>query len=99
MSGTHQIVRLDEEVATDFDPRQEAELLARVVGILNGRPDAVVLSDYAKGVLTDAILAALIAAGRDREVPVLVDSKKPDYRHYTGATTSHRTFPSSSVRS
>jgi D-beta-D-heptose 7-phosphate kinase / D-beta-D-heptose 1-phosphate adenosyltransferase len=93
MSGAHQIVRLDEEVTTDLDPRQEAELLARIVGILDERPHAVVLSDYAKGVLTDAILAALIAAGRDRGVPVLVDPKKPDYRRYARATCVTPNFP------
>jgi D-beta-D-heptose 7-phosphate kinase / D-beta-D-heptose 1-phosphate adenosyltransferase len=93
MSGTHQIVRLDEEVTTDLDPRPEAELLARIVAILDERPDAVVLSDYAKGVLTDAILAALIAAGRESGMPVLVDPKKPDYRRYTGATCITPNFP------
>jgi D-beta-D-heptose 7-phosphate kinase/D-beta-D-heptose 1-phosphate adenosyltransferase len=93
MSGNHQIVRLDEEITTDLDRRQEADLLARIVGILDERPAAVVLSDYAKGVLTDAILAALIAACRDRSVPVLVDPKKPDYRRYAGATCVTPNFP------
>jgi D-beta-D-heptose 7-phosphate kinase/D-beta-D-heptose 1-phosphate adenosyltransferase len=52
-----------------------------------------VLSDYAKGVLTDAVLEVLIAAGRERGVPVLVDPKKPDYRRYTGATCVTPNFP------
>ncbi len=86
MSGNHQIVRLDEEVTADLDSRQENELLERILLILEEPPHAVVLSDYAKGALTDRLLAAVIAACRDRRVPVLVDPKKPDYRRYAGAT-------------
>jgi D-beta-D-heptose 7-phosphate kinase / D-beta-D-heptose 1-phosphate adenosyltransferase len=93
MSGSHQIVRMDEEVTTDLDPPQEAQLLERIGRILDERPNAVVISDYAKGVLTDFILAAVIAAGRDRSVPVLVDPKKPDYRRYAGATCVTPNFP------
>jgi D-beta-D-heptose 7-phosphate kinase / D-beta-D-heptose 1-phosphate adenosyltransferase len=86
MSGNHQIVRLDEEVTTELDSRQEDEFLKRILRILEERPDAVVLSDYAKGTLTDRILAPVIAACRERRVPVLVDPKKPDYRCYAAAT-------------
>jgi D-beta-D-heptose 7-phosphate kinase / D-beta-D-heptose 1-phosphate adenosyltransferase len=86
MSGNHQIVRLDEEVTTELDPPQETELLEHIGRILDDRPNAVVISDYAKGVLTDVILATVIASCRDRGLPVLVDPKTPDYRRYAGAT-------------
>ena len=45
------------------------------------------LSDYGKGVLADAALAAFIADGRDRGVPVVVDPKRGDYSQYRGATS------------
>ncbi|MFA5111580.1 MAG: PfkB family carbohydrate kinase, partial [Desulfobaccales bacterium] len=48
--------------------------------------DAIVLSDYAKGVLTPALLKQLIAMGRGRGLPVVVDPKGADYSSYAGAT-------------
>lgn len=46
--------------------------------------DIVVLSDYAKGVLTR--VESLIALARNAGVPVLVDPKGHDYTRYRGAT-------------
>ncbi|ADP15058.1 D-beta-D-heptose 7-phosphate kinase [Achromobacter xylosoxidans A8] len=46
--------------------------------------DIVVLSDYAKGVLTR--VESLIALARNAGVPVLVDPKGHDYARYRGAT-------------
>lgn len=46
--------------------------------------DVVIISDYAKGTLTD--VQALIAAARAAGRPVLVDPKTPDPARYRGAT-------------
>ncbi|MDQ3564170.1 MAG: bifunctional D-glycero-beta-D-manno-heptose-7-phosphate kinase/D-glycero-beta-D-manno-heptose 1-phosphate adenylyltransferase HldE [Pseudomonadota bacterium] len=46
--------------------------------------DIVVLSDYAKGALTDAHI--LIKLARDAGKPVVVDPKGRDFTRYTGAT-------------
>ncbi len=46
--------------------------------------DIVVLSDYAKGVLTR--VESLIALARSASIPVLVDPKGDDYSRYRGAT-------------
>ena len=47
---------------------------------------AVVLSDYAKGVLTPRLLGEIIAAANKAGVPVIVDPKAADYAVYRGAT-------------
>jgi D-beta-D-heptose 7-phosphate kinase/D-beta-D-heptose 1-phosphate adenosyltransferase len=86
MSGSHQIVRLDEEVTNELEEACARELLERIVSILDTVPDAVILSDYAKGVFSDATLAAIVAECRGRGIPVLVDPKKSDYMRYAGAT-------------
>jgi D-beta-D-heptose 7-phosphate kinase/D-beta-D-heptose 1-phosphate adenosyltransferase len=44
----------------------------------------LVLSDYAKGALADP--GALIAAARQREIPILVDPKGSDFSRYRGAS-------------
>jgi D-beta-D-heptose 7-phosphate kinase/D-beta-D-heptose 1-phosphate adenosyltransferase len=48
--------------------------------------DVLLLSDYAKGVLSGDLCARLIAAGAARGVPVLVDPKGRDFGRYRGAT-------------
>ena len=45
-----------------------------------------VVSDYLKGVLTARVLQAVIAVGRSRGIPVVVDPKGSDYSKYRGAT-------------
>ncbi len=49
--------------------------------------EAVVLSDYAKGVLDAPLCRRLIERCRERGVPVLVDPKGLGYEKYAGATT------------
>ena len=83
MSGSHQLLRLDEEVTGSIEPWLEEELLAAFAAAL---PTAaiVVLSDYAKGVLTDAVLSRAIAMSRDAGRIVIADPKRvrfDAYRH------------------
>lgn len=46
---------------------------------------AVVVSDYGKGVLSKAVLNAVIRAAKHSNIPVLVDPKGHDYSIYNGA--------------
>ena len=81
-----QLMRLDIE-SRDTAPAVEMQWLEeRAVG-LAGKVHAVILSDYAKGVLTEAVCAAVISAARAAGVPVLADPKTPDFSKYSGATT------------
>ncbi|WP_408734988.1 D-glycero-beta-D-manno-heptose 1-phosphate adenylyltransferase [Asaia prunellae] len=47
--------------------------------------DVVVCSDYAKGVLSDEVLQAVIRAANLRGIPVVVDPKRKDLSVYRGA--------------
>lgn len=78
-----QLLRLDREETSP--PRFPAAAVARLLKHV-GRCDLVILSDYAKGTLTDELLRRLIAECRKRKVPVLVDPKRRDFRAYRGAT-------------
>src|SRR5260221_477162 len=68
-----------------FDAFVYGELIARALAALP-RVGAVVLSDYAKGVLTPRVLSEIIAAANKSGTPVLVDPKAVDYTVYRGAT-------------
>ncbi len=85
VGGGHQMLRVDWEDVRPVDPAIAARLVQGVAARV-GRSGAVVLSDYGKGVLTPAVLAAVIGAARAARVPVLVDPKGSDYSGYRGAT-------------
>ena len=80
-----QILRADRESRTSLSEDIETRLLAQFEVSLR-RADIVVLSDYAKGVLSDRITRAAIRAARAANKPVIVDPKAQDLRKYTGAT-------------
>jgi D-beta-D-heptose 7-phosphate kinase/D-beta-D-heptose 1-phosphate adenosyltransferase len=81
-----QLLRLDIE-SRDSVPLLQLQMLEeRAVG-LAGKVHAVILSDYAKGALSEAICAAVIRAARTAGIPVLADPKTPDFSKYSGATT------------
>ena len=82
--STH-LLRADHEVARPVAGDIEEAVVAHAVGAL-GDADGVVLSDYAKGVLTPRVIRALIAAARERGIPVVVDPKGADFSVYRGAT-------------
>src|SRR5205085_1446242 len=82
--STH-LLRADWEHVAPVDADREGELIARALAALP-RVGAVVLSDYAKGVLTPRVIRAVIDAARHARIPVIVDPKAPDYGVYRGAT-------------
>ena len=91
-----QILRVDREV-TDAPSEGTTTALLDVVRHALGRVDAIVLSDYDKGVLTGDLCGKVIEAARGAGVPVIVDPKGRDFSRYRGATaiTPNRTEASS----
>lgn len=85
MSGVQQMLRVDHEDVRPLDGAALEHALRRVPEAI-AKADAVVLSDYGKGYLTDRVLRAAIDAARAKGVPVLVDPKGADFTRYRGAT-------------
>lgn len=86
LGGRQQILRLDVEKTKGYSQEAYAALLASVRAALP-TVRAVVLSDYAKGVLSEEVCRAVIDAAHAAGVPVLVDPKHRDFSRYRGATT------------
>ena len=82
IAGRQQLLRADRE---DRRPAAEDALLATFLQHL-ASVDAVILSDYAKGVLTDTVLSAAIRSAREAGKPVIVDPKSAELGRYDGAT-------------
>ena len=81
-----QVLRVDREDTTPIDERTEATL-AQAVERRLARADVLLVSDYAKGLITPHLAQAAIRAARQHKVPVLIDPiLSEDYRHYRGAT-------------
>lgn len=85
VAGRQQVLRADREVKQDIATGTASKLVARVKAELPNY-DALVLSDYAKGVLSADTCTQLIEAARAAGKSVLVDPKHRDYAVYHGAT-------------
>ena len=81
LSRNQQLIRMDFEAPLD-DFADESFL--QYASNLIAEHDVVLLSDYAKGTLTN--IGALISACRVLNKPVLVDPKGADFSRYAGAT-------------
>jgi D-beta-D-heptose 7-phosphate kinase/D-beta-D-heptose 1-phosphate adenosyltransferase len=86
LGGRQQMLRLDSERLGVRPRRDQDRLIEAVLAELPGC-DAVVLSDYAKGVLTPEVCQTVITEARRLEIPILVDPKSADFFLYRGATT------------
>ncbi|MCZ0738383.1 D-glycero-beta-D-manno-heptose-7-phosphate kinase [Phreatobacter sp. AB_2022a] len=84
--GYHQqVARIDREDRDAISEPVEATLIDRAMEAI-AAADLVVLSDYGKGVLTDAVLHAAIAEARRLNKLTIVDPKRRDFSVYRGAT-------------
>jgi len=80
-----QVLRADEETRESLAPEVTAELWRRVERALPGA-DAVLLSDYGKGVISAAILDRLLPELTKRGLPSAVDPKEEHFQRYRGVT-------------
>src|SRR3984885_13305029 len=82
--STH-MLRADWELAKPAASDIEQKLIDAILPLLP-RADIVLLSDYAKGVLTVRVIRNIIDAARTLGKRVIVDPKSPNFAIYRGAT-------------
>src|SRR3984885_1524056 len=82
--STH-MLRADWELASPVPADIEQKLIDAILPLLP-RADIVLLSDYAKGVLTARVIHNVIDAARKLGKPVIVDPKSANFAIYRGAT-------------
>jgi len=80
-----QIVRVDKENKDDISKESQETILMRIKIVLDFY-DGILLSDYAKGVLTPWLCKEIIELANSKNKLVLVDPKGSDYSKYRGAT-------------
>ena len=86
VSGHQQMMRLDQESHSTFTIDETKAVLNAIQNALKTNPAVVILSDYAKGLLSLEVCQTVIAQCKTQNIPVLVDPKGGDYSKYSGAT-------------
>lgn len=81
VAGGQQLLRVDSENTQAPDREAEAKLIAAVEHACEGAR-AVLISDYAKGALSPAVIAACLEAAKRAGAPVVVDPKGRDFARY-----------------
>jgi D-beta-D-heptose 7-phosphate kinase/D-beta-D-heptose 1-phosphate adenosyltransferase len=85
IADQQQILRTDHEVSAPIGEPVAEAMLEQYAAALAGA-DIVILSDYGKGVLSDAVTARAIKAATAAGKRVLVDPKSRSFAKYRGAT-------------
>jgi len=85
IASNQQIIRFDDENRSDISVASQELLYSTLVSKIT-QYDAILLSDYGKGVLTPKLTQKIIALAKSHNTLILVDPKGSDYSKYKGAT-------------
>ncbi|MBS1769846.1 MAG: D-glycero-beta-D-manno-heptose-7-phosphate kinase [Acidobacteria bacterium] len=85
VAHSQQVARIDQEDEMSCSHDVESEILDQVVLAVSAA-NVVVLSDYAKGILSDRVISFAIECAKEAGVKVLVDPKGKVYEKYRGAS-------------
>src|SRR5579859_1529893 len=80
-----QVFRFDEEVTNEISAEQENALLSSVAEAIP-EADAIICSDYLKGVLTRSVLREVAELGRKHSIPVITAPKDAEPEKYARAS-------------
>jgi len=84
IAANQQILRYDKESKETISETSVAKILKAIEKDLFVT-DMIILSDYGKGVISEALSQAVIKLANEKNVRVLVDPKGTDYSKYRGA--------------
>lgn len=85
VAHSQHVVRVDRESSSQLTAHEEAAITDSIERAIS-QADIVVLSDYAKGTLTDRVIRSTIDSAAKSGIPVLVDPKGKDFSKYRGAS-------------
>ena len=84
VSGGHQFIRIDQEIQDPISENTENSILSFIKSNIN-QCDGVIVSDYAKGVLTPNLSKQIVTISEQHNKPLVVDTKPKNVEHFTGA--------------
>lgn len=87
ISHNQHVVRIDSESAIPLKEEDEKLLITRLNEILDStKIDVIILEDYNKGILTPAVIKAVIERANKYSIPTAVDPKKDNFFEYKNVT-------------
>lgn len=84
VANSQQLLRADLELAAPLSAEMEEQVLMRAKSAMAGCA-VVILSDYAKGVLSARVVAEILRLATEKAARVLIDPKGRDFSLYRGA--------------
>ncbi|MEP6677030.1 MAG: PfkB family carbohydrate kinase [Ferruginibacter sp.] len=85
ISRNQQMMRLDAEMTKDISTAEEDELIKAFENFVAAeKPNAVILEDYNKGVLTPKVIEKVIAICKANHIITAVDPKRKNFFAYKG---------------
>lgn len=83
IGNNHQMLRVDAEMDNDLIDQDKAELIAKIIAIINQQKiDAVVFEDYDKGIISPIVIEEVVNICNEKNIPTTVDPKKRNFLHY-----------------
>ena len=83
VAHSQQVVRFDQESKKSIEPKSVEKIIKYVKKVMNVL-DAIVVSDYNKGVVTKPLLEGIREVISGKNIPVCVDPKQNDFSLYRG---------------
>jgi D-glycero-beta-D-manno-heptose-7-phosphate kinase len=84
--GSQQMLRVDYERVADVEGKVEEEIIAKIKMAAAKKVDGILVSDYAKGVVTEKIAQAIVGVARDHSISVAADVKPSRAPYFIGIT-------------
>jgi len=85
ISRNQQMMRLDSEITKDLEGADQEKLVELFeTFVKKEKPDIVILEDYNKGVLTEAVIRVVISVCKKEGVLTAVDPKRKNFFEYKG---------------
>lgn len=85
VSSNQQLLRIDQEENYYISTKTENKIIEKIKTVLSQlKPDAVIISDYGKGLLTKKILSTTIKICAKNKIFIGVDPKGNDFSKYKG---------------
>lgn len=85
MSGSHHMLRIDEEMDGNLTAEDTASLVHLIKSEIENC-DVVIFEDYDKGNITQGLIQEVINHAKLLAIPTVVDPKKKNFLHYHGAS-------------
>jgi D-glycero-beta-D-manno-heptose-7-phosphate kinase len=93
ISGTHHMLRVDEEQDKAISGTVENDLFARISGLIQSMQiNAIIFEDYDKGAISQDIIEKVTSLANQQSIPTLVDPKKRNFLNYKNITVFKPNF-------